>query len=100
MMLGRPLFITTIGIDFKIRTIEVDGKRIKLQIVRIGYSLCVLALMSMLRCVCSGIRQDKSDSGQSRLHTTVAQWVYCLYTMYQTRNRLTVSAYLLFEIRF
>lgn len=28
-----PSFITTIGIDFKIRTIEVDGKRIKLQIV-------------------------------------------------------------------
>nr|GMD01348.1 ras-related protein RABE1c isoform X1 [Ipomoea batatas] len=25
-------FITTIGIDFKIRTIELDGKRIKLQI--------------------------------------------------------------------
>ena len=30
-----PSFITTIGIDFKIRTIELDGKRIKLQIVRI-----------------------------------------------------------------
>ncbi|KAI9635105.1 Rab/GTPase [Dioszegia hungarica] len=27
-----PSFITTIGIDFKIRTIEMDGKRIKLQI--------------------------------------------------------------------
>ncbi|KAJ9662551.1 GTP-binding protein [Coniosporium apollinis] len=27
-----PSFITTIGIDFKIRTIEIDGKKIKLQI--------------------------------------------------------------------
>eukprot|EP01135_Chromosphaera_perkinsii_P007998 Nk52_evm70s1073 gene=Nk52_evmTU70s1073 len=27
-----PSFITTIGIDFKVRTIELDGKRIKLQI--------------------------------------------------------------------
>lgn len=27
-----PTFITTIGIDFKIRNIELDGKRIKLQI--------------------------------------------------------------------
>eukprot|EP00999_Lentomonas_sp_LEN2_P000451 NODE_1452_length_856_cov_80.840878_g1404_i0.p1 GENE.NODE_1452_length_856_cov_80.840878_g1404_i0~~NODE_1452_length_856_cov_80.840878_g1404_i0.p1 ORF type:complete len:213 (+),score=32.50 NODE_1452_length_856_cov_80.840878_g1404_i0:154-792(+) len=27
-----PSFITTIGIDFKIRTIELDGKKIKLQI--------------------------------------------------------------------
>ena len=25
-------YITTIGVDFKIRTIEVDGKRVKLQI--------------------------------------------------------------------
>lgn len=31
-----PSFITTIGIDFKIRTIELDGKRIKLQIVRLS----------------------------------------------------------------
>jgi Ras-related protein Rab-8A len=27
-----PSFITTIGIDYKIRTVEVNGKRIKLQI--------------------------------------------------------------------
>jgi len=27
-----PSFITTIGIDFKIRTVEIDGKKIKLQI--------------------------------------------------------------------
>ena len=27
-----PTFITTIGIDFKIKNVEVDGKRIKLQI--------------------------------------------------------------------
>lgn len=27
-----PTFITTIGIDFKIKTVETDGKRIKLQI--------------------------------------------------------------------
>lgn len=36
-----PSFITTIGIDFKIRTIELDGKRIKLQIVR-TFSSCFL----------------------------------------------------------
>ena len=27
-----PTFITTIGIDFKIKNIQLDGKRIKLQI--------------------------------------------------------------------
>jgi Ras-related protein Rab-8A len=37
-----PSFITTIGIDFKIRTIELDGKRIKLQIVSLlRYSMQV-----------------------------------------------------------
>ena len=39
-----PSFITTIGIDFKIRTIELDGKRIKLQIVRVFVSCCVAGL--------------------------------------------------------
>ena len=29
-----PSYITTIGVDFKIRTIEVDGKKIKLQVCR------------------------------------------------------------------
>lgn len=32
-----PTFITTIGIDFKIKNIQLDGKRIKLQ-VRVSYA--------------------------------------------------------------
>ena len=28
----NPTFISTIGIDFKIQTVEIDGKRIKLQV--------------------------------------------------------------------
>ena len=28
----NPTFISTIGIDFKVKTVEIDGKRIKLQV--------------------------------------------------------------------
>ena len=38
-----PSFITTIGIDFKIRTIELEGKRIKLQIVCLIIMGCAFA---------------------------------------------------------
>lgn len=30
-----PTFITTIGIDFKIKNIQLDGKRIKLQVISV-----------------------------------------------------------------
>lgn len=33
-----PTFITTIGIDFKIKNINLDGKRIKLQVCAIYVS--------------------------------------------------------------
>ena len=48
-----PTFITTIGIDFKIKTIEVEGKRIKLQ-VRAGQQSLLLALFSCLSLAHSG----------------------------------------------
>ena len=54
-----PSFITTIGIDFKIRTIELEGKRIKLQIVR-----TISSLLSFLNSV-SLARVDWQSGGSS-----------------------------------
>jgi len=86
-----PSFITTIGIDFKIRTIELEGKRIKLQIVSsdlflfFSRSLCRRNKASEITrneetddfalLFCSGIPQDKNDSELSLPLTTEELWV-------------------------
>jgi hypothetical protein len=82
-----PSFITTIGIDFKIRTIELDGKRIKLQIVRSSSPFPFPPLSpiihqsdpSRLRCY-SGTLLVKNGSEPLRLHTTVEPWEFSLFT--------------------
>lgn len=87
-----PSFITTIGIDFKIRTIELDGKRIKLQIVRCPASdpklqtpLARLASdvnHSHIADVAdySGIPRAKSGSGPSQQLIIGVPWESCWYT--------------------
>ena len=72
-----PSFITTIGIDFKIRTIELEGKRIKLQIVS-----------TFLDILCfnphathdSGTLLDRRDSAPSLPPITGVLWAFSSFT--------------------
>ena len=61
-----PSFITTIGIDFKIRTIELDGKRIKLQIVR-QYVVLSNGFVLMPYVMAMDVQWD--TAGQERFRT-------------------------------
>ena len=64
-----PSFITTIGIDFKIRTIELEGKRIKLQIVRFS-SLAPTRLVLRKCAELTRLAATKWDTaGQERFRT-------------------------------
>ena len=55
--------MNSIGVDFKLKSIEVDGQIVKLQIVSKKISL------KHYYSIYSGIRPDKNVSEQSQLHT-------------------------------
>lgn len=81
-----PTFITTIGIDFKIKNIQLDGKRIKLQVCTrfIFAKKLQQSQVIILVILCStryGILLDKRDSAQSPLRTSEERRVYCWSTM-------------------
>jgi hypothetical protein len=54
-----PTFITTIGIDFKIKTIQLDTKRIKLQVivvvvvaVKVVVAVVIVVVVVVIVCLC------------------------------------------------
>ena len=64
-------FVSTVGIDFKVKTVVRNNKRVKLQIwVRLLEILIVFANLSLKR-----IRPVRRDTGQLQRLITGVQWV-------------------------
>nr|CAG8603822.1 14009_t:CDS:2 [Entrophospora candida] len=70
-----PSFITTIGIDFKIRTIELDGKRIKLQIWDTAGQERFRTITTDIRNWFSNIEQHASEGVNKILIGNKCDWV-------------------------
>ncbi|XP_069385713.1 ras-related protein ORAB-1 isoform X1 [Paralichthys olivaceus] len=72
-------YISTIGVDFKIRTIELDGKTIKLQIVRDAGSPGRELISSATRWLClfltgSALFYQWDTAGQERFRTITSSY--------------------------
>lgn len=67
--------MNSIGVDFKIKNVECDGKVIKLQIV-----------IYFLKYFFSGIQQGKRDLEQLQRVTTEERMLFVLFTMLLIEN--------------
>ena len=95
-----PSFITTIGIDFKIRTIELDGKRIKLQIVRVS-SLDLSLDVPLIVFLVTPIQWDTAGQERFRTITTAyyrgAMGILLVYDVTDERSFNSASTSALFS---
>ena len=68
-------FVATIGIDFKVRYVNMDGQKLKLQVLLIFTSRGIDSVLTHV-FFRSGTPLDKSGLEQSQLRTIVALWVF------------------------
>ena len=70
-----PTFITTIGIDFKIKNIQLDGKRIKLQVRCLIFSMrCLLTNPFSHHSHFHRLHQIWDTAGQERFRTITTSY--------------------------
>ena len=85
-----PTFITTIGIDFKIKNILLDGKRIKLQVLSFRFihtpvlqtssHIATNIFFDVVDCnLRFGIQQDRRDFAQLQHHISEEPKEYYLF---------------------
>ena len=99
-------FISTIGIDFKIQTLEIDGKRIKVSTISEEMQFLTPSMpwpltkfnnsdeLKPLTFNCSskcGTQPGRSDSVQLQPHIIAAQWAFSSFTMSPRKRVLKIS---------
>lgn len=77
-----PSFITTIGIDFKIRTIELDGKRVKLQIWDTAGQERFRTITTAYYRGAMGILLVYDVTDERSFNSTVVPFSYRLYSLF------------------
>ena len=102
-----PTFITTIGIDFKIKNIQLDGKRIKLQVLLLyllyyGDVICFIVsqtfefiIVSYYAYYVTSFQQIWDTAGQERFRTITTSYsrgAQGIILVYDVTDRQTLAS--------